>query len=172
MLAKTAISTGTCTSALHRHRALAERYSKSEARIAKAREAFAGYDLIKNQPLAVFCAGSMARMEIGAKSDLDLFVTADRDSDSSSVSRRLFQIKLFSEMIGINGRLEYPPPSNDGEYLKISFMDDLTSGTGSRLDDSENLFTTRMLLILGLQLAAEPQERSNFLDCTFSGNMA
>ena len=24
----------------------------------------------------------------------------------------------------------------------------------------------------GLQLAGEPQERSNFLDCTFSGNMA
>lgn len=148
MLAKTAISSGACTSTLRQHRRLADRYSKSEARIAEVREAFAGYDLIKGHPLAIFCAGSLARMEIGAKSDLDLFVTADGVRDPGLVGKRLFQISLFSEMIRINERLRFPSFSNDGEYLNISFMDDLTSRTGSRLDDSENLFTTRMLLIL------------------------
>ena len=104
-------------------------------------------------------------MEIGAKSDLDLFVTADGVIDSGSVGKRLFRVSLFSEMIRINERLRFPPFSNDGEYLKIAFMDDLKSRTGSRLDDSENLFTTRMLLILeGRFVANETVYRKHLRD--------
>lgn len=80
-------------------------------------------------------------MEVGEKSDLDIFVTADRDDGND---RRLFKIKLFSELMATNERLGFPPFSNDGEYLKIYFMNELTSRAGSRFDDSENLFTTRM----------------------------
>ena len=55
--------------------------------------------------------------------------------------------------------------SNDGEYLKICFMGDLKSRTGSRLDDSENLFTTRMLLILESQFIANEPVYRKHLSC-------
>ena len=139
--------------ALQRH-ALAERHSRSQVRIEEVRRAFARHDALSGHPLAVFCVGSLARMEIGAKSDLDLFVTADSVDNSHELRKRLFQITLFSEMMRINKELDFPTFSNDGEYLKVCFMDDLKSGTGSRLDDSENLFTTRMLLILESQFIA------------------
>ena len=51
----------------------------------------------------------------------------------------------------INERLVFPPFSNDGEYLKVYFMEDLSSRTGSPRDDGDNLFTTRMLLMLESQ---------------------
>ena len=92
-------------------------------------------------------------MESGAKSDLDLFVIAAADG-GSDLRKRLFQITLFSELMAINERLGFPPFSNDGEYLKVYFMEDLTSRTGSPRDDSENLFTTRMLLMLESQAIA------------------
>ena len=81
-------------------------------------------------------------------SDLDLFVTACARGD---LHKRLFQITLFSELMEINERLGFPPFSNDGEYLKLYFMEDLKKHTGSPRDDSENLFTTRMLLMLESQ---------------------
>ena len=149
-------SLGPCSTALRDHHALAKRRQESRKRLEQVRDAFAQravitrhpLAVIKRHPLAIFCAGSLARMEAGARSDLDLFVTAGKVDD---LRKRLFQIELFSELMVINEQLDFPPFSNDGEYLKVCFMEDLKSGTGSRLDDSENLFTTRMLLILESQ---------------------
>ena len=137
-----------CVDALQSHAALAERRRQSRTRLDHVRDALNASDVIRNQPLAIFCAGSLARMESGTKSDLDLFVTAEGDGEPR---KRLFQITLFSELMAINKQLDFPPFSNDGEYLKVYFMEDLTSRTGSPLDDSENLFTTRMLLMLESQ---------------------
>ena len=64
---------------------------------------------------------------------------------------RLCEYTLIAHLIQLNETLGFPPFSNDGEYLKICFIDDLKTHTGSRKDDSENLFTTRMLLILESQ---------------------
>ena len=114
------------------------------------RAALSESDIVRSNPLAIFCAGSLARMESGTKSDLDLFVTAE-GGYSGELHKRLFQITLFSELMAINGRLDYPPFSNDGEHLKVYFLEDLKSRTGSPRDDSENLFTTRMLLMLESQ---------------------
>ncbi len=99
----------------------------------------------KEQSLTLFCAGSLARLETGDKSDLELFVTANNDKRLSS---RLFEVTLFAHLIRINQELNFPPFSNDGEFLKIHLLDDLTKRTGSRTDDIENLFTVRMLLML------------------------
>ena len=84
-------------------------------------------------------------MEIGTRSDLDIFVTANTDT---SLKSRLFQIGLFAELISTNEFLQFPAFSNDGEFLKVYFVEDLKSLTGGRLDDANNLFTARMLLIL------------------------
>ena len=139
-----------CFDALQSHAALAERNRRSKARLGDVREALNESDLVRDKPLAIFCAGSLARMESGTKSDLDLFVTA-KAGRHGEVRKHLFQIALFSELMAINGQLGFPPFSNDGEYLKVYFMEDLTSRTGSPRDDSENLFTTRMLLMLESQ---------------------
>jgi len=84
-------------------------------------------------------------MEIGEKSDLDVFVTAD---ESEALRSRLCEYTLFGQLINLNEELSLPPFSNDGEYLKIHFIEELKARTGSRRDDSENLFTARMLLML------------------------
>ena len=139
---------GGCVNVLRDHDALAERREKSGKRLASVRNAVEKCSTIKATGLAIFCAGSLARMEAGDKSDLDIFVTADGDGKSHG---RLFQIELFSELMALNRRLSFPPFSNDGEYLKIYCMNELKSETGSRFDDSENLFTARMLLILESQ---------------------
>ena len=142
---------GPCVDALQSHPGLASRRAESRARLADVRDAFKDCDTIRNRSLAVFCAGSLARMEAGAKSDLDLFVTTDEDGKPLG---RLFEIELFSELMAINRKLEFPDFSNDGEYLQIHRMEDLKSLTGSRFDDSANLFTARMLLILESQPVA------------------
>ena len=127
-----------CFDALHSHDALAERNRRSGARLDSVREALNESPMVRDNPLAIFCAGSLARMESGRKSDLDLFVTAEAGDHHSELRRRLFQITLFSELMAINQRLGFPPFGNDGEYLKVYFTEDLTSRTGSPSDDSEN----------------------------------
>ena len=87
-----------CFDALHSHAALAERNRRSRARLDTVREALNESAIVRDNPLAIFCAGSLARMESGRKSDLDLFVTAEAD-DHGEFRKRLFQITLFSELI-------------------------------------------------------------------------
>ena len=163
-MTRAAVSENACIDTLQNH-ALAERYLKSRERLTTVRTTFADCVDITDQPLAIFCAGSLARMEIGAKSDLDVFVTADAVDESHELRKRLFQLRLFSRMITANDQLGFGSFSNDGEYLKLCFMNDLKSRTGSRVDDSENLFTTRMLLILESQfIANEPVYRQHLRD--------
>ena len=136
---------GPCAEVLRGHRTLATRRAYAEKKLADVRAAFERRKVIQNRPVTVFCVGSLARMEAGIKSDLDLFVTAGEDDNHIG---RLFEIELFSELMAINKELGFPTFSNDGEYLQIHRLDKLKSRTGSRFDDSENLFTARMLLIL------------------------
>lgn len=78
---------GRCIDTLRSHTGLASRRTKSEKRLDGVRAAFEKFDTIineissntphvgeKNRSLAVFCAGSLGRMEASDKSDLDLFV--------------------------------------------------------------------------------------------------
>ena len=138
-----------CIATLDEHRGLAARRTDSEHRLDEVRAAFKNCECIQNRRVAVFCGGSLARLEIGAKSDLDLFVTADTaDKPTVDLRSRLFEIELLSQLMKISESQGFPPFSSDGEYLKIYFMEALKSRTGSRYDDSENLFTVRILLML------------------------
>lgn len=154
---------GYCADTLRNRTGLRNRREKSKKRLGDLRAALKDFDIIvnnilsntddgkKNRSLAVFCAGSLARNEAGDKSDLDLFITANDDGGSFG---RLFRFGLFWKLMELNRELEYPPFSNDGEYLEIHGMKELKSGTGSRFDDSKNLFTARILLILESQYLA------------------
>jgi hypothetical protein len=103
---------------------------------------------VRSPAIVVFCAGSIARLEAGKHSDLDFFVIADREP---ALERHLFELTLFGELIAANAALGFPEISNDGEYLKLHFIDDLIAKAGMARDDSDNLFTARMLLLLESQ---------------------
>jgi hypothetical protein len=92
----------------------------------------------------------LARYETGRISDLDLFFIGhrpERKGDSRSISR-LEEIEVFADLIRLNEELKLQSFSGDGRYLKIHELNDIIDGTGSSDDDSENLFTTRLLLLL------------------------
>jgi len=101
--------------------------------------------LFGQKPITVYCAGSLGRGEIGSLSDLDLFILSDEEEKSRS---KLRQLELLAAIIKINRDLEYNDFSNDGEYLKVYYKDHMLKSVGRPQDDSENLFTARMLLLL------------------------
>lgn len=134
-----------CISILNSHSALSIRRNNSLQRLAEVKVRASAEEFLNEPRITVFCAGSLARLEAGNKSDLDLFVTADGNGKLHS---RLFEFTLFAHLIRLNEELGFPPFSNDGEYLQIHSLDNLKKRTGSRRDDVENLFTVRMLLML------------------------
>lgn len=116
----------------------------------RVRAAVASQSVCSRSELCVYAAGSLGRLEAGRISDLDVFLFADRLSrkqEERSLTR-LEEIMALSELIQVNTKLELPAFSGDGEYFKIHEVNDLLAGTGTAMDDSENLFTTRLLLLL------------------------
>jgi hypothetical protein len=67
---------------------------------------------------------------------------------SKLVETRIPEIRLLSEIIDIGFKMNFPTFSNDGEYLKILFAEDILNNLGSPSDDYHNYFTARMLLLL------------------------
>lgn len=107
----------------------------------------------RRHEVCVFAAGSLGRFEAGRKSDLDVFIMANRhgkESHERSLTK-LEEIELFADLIRLNENLLLPPFSGDGRFLKVHELDDLIKATGDSRDDSENLFTTRLLLLLESQ---------------------
>ena len=89
--------------------------------------------------------------ETGRTSDLDLFFVANPKAgatDNSHPVPRLEEISLFAKLIQIHEDLKLPKFSGEGRYLKVHDLRRVTSSNGDAHDDSENLFTTRMLLLL------------------------
>lgn len=104
--------------------------------------------------VAIFAAGSLGRFEAGRESDLDVFVLAknrDPSKPNNTPISHLDEIRLFSKLIEINAALQLPEFSGDGRYLKAHSLERIISSTGYAHDDIENLFTTRMLLLLESQ---------------------
>lgn len=138
------------TDALLAHSRLQDRASYSRELLAKIREDLLTRTSCNRPELCIYAAGSLARHETGRVSDLDLFFIGhrpDREPGRRSISR-LEELQAFADLISLNAKLELAPFSGDGQYLKIHELDDIISGTGSTEDDSENLFTTRLLLLL------------------------
>jgi len=107
----------------------------------------------KREEVCVFAAGSLGRFETGRKSDLDVFILSDnpKEQPKDRSLSRLEEIELFADLITLNKNLSLPAFSGDGRFLKIHKLDDLIKATGDSRDDSENLFTARLLLLLESQ---------------------
>lgn len=132
------------------HERLRDRSDYSKDLLARIRTALATKPSCCRPELCVYAAGSLARHETGRASDLDLFFIghrANRPPRERSVTR-LQELCAFADLITVNDALQLQPFSGDGQYLKIHELEDIIDGTGSSEDDSENLFTTRLLLLL------------------------
>ncbi len=96
--------------------------------------------------LTIYATGSLGRGELGTHSDLDVFLV-----DTAPASQRvgnLERIRLLSDLIRAADAANFGEFSNDGEFLRVHPLDDLSSFLGTRDDDASNVFTARMLLLL------------------------
>lgn len=99
--------------------------------------------------LTIYAAGSYARGEASPHSDIDLFFLHD-DVDTVTVDDpRLRGIRAVAAVIReIEEGMEFPPPSNDGQFLNIIKLSEMLSHLGGAEDDYKNHFTARLLLYL------------------------
>ena len=136
--------------ALKNHSGLSKRMAFSRAQLERVRQAIAAQTNCSRPEICVYVAGSLGRLETGQISDLDVFLFSDRPNkkESERSLTRLEEIVALSEIVQVNSELKLPAFSGDGEYFKIHEVSHLLSGTGTATDDSENLFTTRLLLLL------------------------
>lgn len=142
---------GAFTRALKTHPELSDRFDYSSKFLSKAQTATAALLNTEWPNVAIFAAGSLGRLETGRSSDLDVFFLAkpaDTPLDEARPISRLQEISLFAKLIEINAKLDLPKFSGDGRYLKVHDLRRVISSTGDAHDDSENLFTTRLLLLL------------------------
>lgn len=159
------------TQKLEAHRLLSERLENSKEFLRKLKASTITELATEWNNVAVFAAGSLGRFETGRQSDLDLFVLAEhRDSmkDKSSPISHLDEIRLFAKLININDKLDLPEFSGDGRYLKAHSLQRIISSTGDEYDDIENLFTTRMLLLLESQAIWNEDLRINAIKTVLS----
>jgi hypothetical protein len=141
---------GPFTSALANHQRLRDRAKYSKRLIGKVRRQISKRPACNKPDFCIYAAGSLARHETGRVSDLDLFFIGHRPRrkpGQRSISR-LQELQAFADLIRLNDELKLQPITGDGQYLKIHELSDIIDGTGSSEDDSENLFTTRLLLLL------------------------
>jgi predicted nucleotidyltransferase len=120
----------------------------SEMRLKELRERFAQLHELANFPdLPVFCAGSYARLEASEFSDIDMFFLTSKEKKDVEEPRTK-SLRLFGKVIETVHTMHFPKFSNDCEYLVLLHTKDILSNLGGRIDDHENYFTARMLLLL------------------------
>lgn len=99
--------------------------------------------------LVIYAAGSHARGEASEHSDIDLFfIHDDRKASASVDGPRMKSMAIMSAVADEMEKMQLPPPSNDGEYLKMLSLKEMLKHLGSPEDDHLNHFTARMLLLL------------------------
>lgn len=151
---------GRFTEILEENGRLVQRMQRSRTKLDELRQAANDHDSLRNANISIFAAGSLGRLEVGEKSDFDVFMVASSEKlDQPSVTR-LEEYEVFAALIRINEALKYPRFSGDGRFLKTYELRDMVKATGSPLDDSENLFTARILLLL----ESQPVTNTNLYD--------
>ena len=147
---------------LANHKALNTRKNNAAIRLKEIKTELSKVeDLFLDKPISVYCTGSLARGDVGKHSDLDLFVVA---SDLERKISRLEELKILSGLIDVNSKLGYESFSNDGEFLKIYSETQMITALGAPRDDAENLFTSRMLLLLESHAVCNDMQYEKFLD--------
>ncbi len=97
--------------------------------------------------LTVFGAGSFARYEACQYSDIDLFFLC-KEKREDLPEPRTTELRLFGNLIDIVDNMSFPRFSNDCQYLTILHSPRILQYIVSPMDDQENYFTVRMLLLL------------------------
>ena len=133
---------------LQNHPGFSARKANSQDKLREIRANIARFPRLNNPDLLVFAAGSLGRFEFGNNSDLDLFLVHKGEPE---VLAELLKLRILGDAIELNESLSLPEFSNDARFLKIYSASDLVTTTGNPIDDSENFFTVRMLLILESQ---------------------
>ena len=135
-----------CSDQLLGHEPLKRRQEDADGQLARVHDRLKERkDLFQDRKVAAYLAGSLGRGDVGKFSDLDLFlITTKPDSER----KWLEDLEILSFIVQTNERLGYGPFSNDGKYLKIYSFEKMLEALGAPQDDSENLFTARMLLLL------------------------
>lgn len=132
---------------------LTKRSKYSKGRLDELRRRVSKIELLKKHGhLAIYAVGSYARLEASARSDIDLFFLLDDTGTGKGAKiSRLEKTRIDAEIIKIVDEMSFPEFSNDGEYLEIHSLDSMLSQLGGRNDDSSNMFTARLLLLLESQ---------------------
>jgi hypothetical protein len=124
---------------------LEERRRFSEARLRLLRKGVAKIPELSSQPgLSIYVTGSYGRLEAHSKSDLDLFFVSSGDHPIARTTKTLIDAAL----IRLAKDLDFPPFSNDAQYLEIHDLKEMLQQLGGPEDDFKNFFTARMLLLL------------------------
>jgi len=100
-----------------------------------------------NNSLTIFSAGSYARYEASKYSDIDIFFLCKQERENLPKPRTT-ELRLFAGLIDIADKMSFPEFSSDCQYLKILHSPQILKNMGSSIDDYENYFTVRMLLLL------------------------
>lgn len=128
---------------LEGHKELVRRREASRDQLDRLRTKIIDEPVIEDGRVTIFSAGSLGRLEAGGNSDLDIFVVAKPHELG-----RLTEIRLLAKLADLNDELQFPPFSDEMRYMKVYDGGELIKDTGKPRDDSENSFTTRMLLLL------------------------
>lgn len=127
--------------------ALAERRAASDVRLEAFREGFARHldraGELLGEHTTVYATGSGGRGELSAYSDLDVFLLR-RGRPASTLD----SVELQAAVVRALRESGFPPPSRDGEFLRMHTAERLVANIGKPEDDAENTFTARMLLLL------------------------
>jgi hypothetical protein len=99
-------------------------------------------ELIGNHT-AVYVVGSGGRDELSEHSDLDLFLVREHGEP-----RRVDEVRLQSAIVHALDAARFKRPSDDARFLKLHAGKALIERLGAPIDDWENTFTVRMLLLL------------------------
>lgn len=136
------------TETLRNHPDLELRRNRSVERLRQVSARLTASPRLSEGKVTPYAAGSLARGEAGRTSDLDVFLTTD---DQETARSRLCTFEVIADLIRVNQEEGFPEFSNDGQYLRIYSLDELTAHTGSSDDDEGNYFTARMLMLLEAQ---------------------
>jgi len=133
---------------------LADRRSKTTARVAELRGCLQNAEALASGKACVFATGSFGRREAGPHSDLDLFIVGKKDGKAGidgkegSLLKPLDEICLKADLIEATRKLHIPEFSDEGRYLTHYSVHEFTRTLGTPEDDVTNTFTARLLLLL------------------------
>lgn len=124
---------------------LKNRRDSSRKRLDELRQRIATIDELKKAPnLSIYVTGSYGRLEASTASDLDLFFIKTDNAPIGRITKTL----IDAELIKIAREMEFPPFSNEGQYLEIHSLNEMLKNLGGPQDDFKNFFTARLLMLL------------------------